>query len=132
MRTRIDNAGNCVKLQIQLYNYTSKEKCPTRTLPLRELNDIFFFFVCRRNSTWWKRRSALERGLTVMSVCGVLITIGLIIGIEVIATKFRTCDKSLAECELTLFSFFSLFVVSSLREMRVSTSDSYGVAICER
>ncbi|XP_057331076.1 neprilysin-2-like isoform X2 [Microplitis mediator] len=45
-----------------------------------------------KNPTWWKRRSALERGLTIIAVCGVLLCIALAISIGVIVTNSRSCN----------------------------------------
>ena len=51
-------------------------------------------FVCFRNPTWWKRRSAMERGLTVIAVSGVLLCIGLAIGIGVLVSNSASCDAT--------------------------------------
>jgi membrane metallo-endopeptidase-like protein 1 len=45
-----------------------------------------------KNPTWWKRRSALERGLTVMAVSAVLLCIALAIGIIVVVSNSGSCD----------------------------------------
>ncbi|XP_074110520.1 M13 family metallopeptidase neprilysin 2 isoform X2 [Cotesia typhae] len=45
-----------------------------------------------KNPTWWKRRSALERGLTIIAVCGVLLCIALAISIGVIVSNSRSCN----------------------------------------
>ncbi|XP_034935733.1 neprilysin-2-like [Chelonus insularis] len=47
-----------------------------------------------KNPTWWKRRSALERGLTVIAVSGVLVCIALAISIGVVVTNSRSCDTA--------------------------------------
>uniref|UniRef100_A0ABD2WDE5 Neprilysin-2 n=1 Tax=Trichogramma kaykai TaxID=54128 RepID=A0ABD2WDE5_9HYME len=47
------------------------------------------------NPTWWKRRSSLERGLTVVAVCAVLAAIGLAIGLVVIAVNSETCKTAM-------------------------------------
>ncbi|CAG5102246.1 Protein of unknown function [Cotesia congregata] len=50
-----------------------------------------------QNPTWWKRRSALERGLTIIAVCGVLLCIALAISIGVIVSNSRSCNGTDAE-----------------------------------
>ncbi|XP_008554183.1 neprilysin-2 isoform X3 [Microplitis demolitor] len=50
-----------------------------------------------KNPTWWKRRSALERGLTIIAVCGVLLCIALAISIGVIVTNSRSCNGTDAD-----------------------------------
>ena len=47
-----------------------------------------------KNPTWWKRRSTLERGLTVIAVCGVLLCIALAVALGVLAANAATCDTS--------------------------------------
>ncbi|KAK2585581.1 hypothetical protein KPH14_010214 [Odynerus spinipes] len=47
-----------------------------------------------KNPTWWKRRSALERGLTVIAVSGVLLCIALAVAIGVLAANAASCDHS--------------------------------------
>ncbi|XP_057330914.1 neprilysin-2-like [Microplitis mediator] len=42
------------------------------------------------DSSWWKRRTTLERGLTIIAVCGVLLCIALAISIGVIVKKSRS------------------------------------------
>lgn len=49
---------------------------------------------CFRNPTWWKRRSTLERGLTVIAVCGVLLCIALAVALGVLVANTATCDTS--------------------------------------
>ncbi|XP_044018489.1 neprilysin-2-like isoform X2 [Aphidius gifuensis] len=46
------------------------------------------------NPTWWKRRSALERGLTVIAVSGGLLCIALAIGIAVVLSNGKSCDDA--------------------------------------
>ncbi|KAI5630566.1 VLP3p-2, transcript variant X2 [Venturia canescens] len=45
-----------------------------------------------KNPTWWKRRSALERGLTVIAVSGILLCIALAVGIAVVISNSGSCD----------------------------------------
>ncbi|XP_012252045.2 neprilysin-2 isoform X2 [Athalia rosae] len=45
-----------------------------------------------KNPTWWRRRSALERGLTITAVIGVLFCVALAIGLAVIASSAKSCD----------------------------------------
>ncbi|XP_015116946.1 neprilysin-2 isoform X2 [Diachasma alloeum] len=45
-----------------------------------------------KNPTWWKRRSAMERGLTVVAVSGILLCIALAIGIGVMVANSKSCD----------------------------------------
>ncbi|XP_017759283.1 PREDICTED: membrane metallo-endopeptidase-like 1 isoform X2 [Eufriesea mexicana] len=47
-----------------------------------------------KNPTWWKRRSALERGLTVIAVCGVLLCIALAVALGVLAANTASCNTS--------------------------------------
>lgn len=54
---------------------------------------LLLMFFCR-NPTWWKRRSALERGLTVVAVSGVLLCVALVIGIAVIASNSGSCNET--------------------------------------
>ncbi|KAK0081613.1 hypothetical protein PV326_007570, partial [Microctonus aethiopoides] len=44
------------------------------------------------NPTWWRRRSALERGLTVLAIVIAFLCIGLAIGIGVLMTNSKSCD----------------------------------------
>ncbi|XP_063988790.1 neprilysin-2 isoform X2 [Diachasmimorpha longicaudata] len=44
------------------------------------------------NPTWWKRRSAMERGLTVVAVSGILLCIAMAIAIGVIVANSNSCD----------------------------------------
>ncbi|KAJ8668512.1 hypothetical protein QAD02_010175 [Eretmocerus hayati] len=46
-----------------------------------------------KNPTWWKRRSALERGLTIVAVCAVLAAAGLAVGLGIIATSYTSCES---------------------------------------
>ncbi|XP_043683237.1 neprilysin-2-like isoform X2 [Vespula pensylvanica] len=46
------------------------------------------------NPTWWKRRSALERGLTVIAVSGVLLCIALAVALGVLAANTASCEQS--------------------------------------
>ncbi|XP_035741301.1 neprilysin-2-like isoform X2 [Vespa mandarinia] len=48
----------------------------------------------RGNPTWWKRRSALERGLTVIAVSGVLLCIALAVALGVLAANAASCEQS--------------------------------------
>lgn len=45
-----------------------------------------------KNPTWWKRRSALERGLTVIAVSGALLCIGLAVALGVLAANTGSCQ----------------------------------------
>lgn len=45
-----------------------------------------------KNPTWWKRRSGLERGLTVIAVSGVLLCVALVVAIAVVATNSASCN----------------------------------------
>ncbi|XP_033323591.2 M13 family metallopeptidase neprilysin 2 isoform X2 [Megalopta genalis] len=45
-----------------------------------------------RNPTWWKRRSGLERGLTVIAVSGVLLCIALVVAIAIVAANTASCN----------------------------------------
>lgn len=45
-----------------------------------------------KNPTWWKRRSALERGLTVIAVSAVLICIGLAVALGILAANTGSCQ----------------------------------------
>ncbi|XP_011312064.1 membrane metallo-endopeptidase-like 1 isoform X2 [Fopius arisanus] len=45
-----------------------------------------------KNPTWWKRRSAMERGLTVVAISGILLCIALAIGIAVLVANSNSCD----------------------------------------
>ncbi|XP_014207883.1 neprilysin-2 [Copidosoma floridanum] len=45
------------------------------------------------NPTWWKRRSALERGLTVVAVCAVLAAVAFAIGLVFVATSVENCES---------------------------------------
>ncbi|XP_078040555.1 M13 family metallopeptidase neprilysin 2 isoform X2 [Augochlora pura] len=47
-----------------------------------------------KNPTWWKRRSGLERGLTVIAVSGVLLCIALVVAIAVVAANTASCNTS--------------------------------------
>ncbi|XP_016921652.1 neprilysin-2 isoform X2 [Apis cerana] len=47
-----------------------------------------------KNPTWWKRRSTLERGLTVIAVCAVLLAIGFAIAFGVLAANVASCNLS--------------------------------------
>ncbi|XP_076238812.1 M13 family metallopeptidase neprilysin 2 isoform X2 [Calliopsis andreniformis] len=47
-----------------------------------------------KNPTWWKRRSALERGLTVIAVSGILLCVALAIALGVLAANTATCNVS--------------------------------------
>ncbi|XP_046742992.1 neprilysin-2 isoform X2 [Diprion similis] len=47
-----------------------------------------------KNPTWWKRRSAMERGLTIVAVTGVLLCVALAVGLAVVATSTGPCDIS--------------------------------------
>nr|KAF7394145.1 hypothetical protein H0235_016740 [Vespula pensylvanica] len=47
-----------------------------------------------KNPTWWKRRSALERGLTVIAVSGVLLCIALAVALGVLAANTASCEQS--------------------------------------
>lgn len=47
-----------------------------------------------KNPTWWKRRSTLERGLTVIAVCAVLLAIGFAIAFGVLAANIASCNVS--------------------------------------
>ncbi|XP_076162839.1 M13 family metallopeptidase neprilysin 2 isoform X1 [Ptiloglossa arizonensis] len=47
-----------------------------------------------KNPTWWKRRSALERGLTVIAVSGVLLCIALAVALGVLAANTTSCVSS--------------------------------------
>ncbi|XP_015511770.2 neprilysin-2 isoform X1 [Neodiprion lecontei] len=47
-----------------------------------------------KNPTWWKRRSAMERGLTIVAVTGVLLCVALAVGLAVVATATGPCDIS--------------------------------------
>ncbi|XP_053978584.1 neprilysin-2 isoform X1 [Hylaeus volcanicus] len=47
-----------------------------------------------KNPTWWKRRSALERGLTVIAVSGVLLCIALAVALGVLAANTASCNAS--------------------------------------
>ncbi|XP_026670737.1 neprilysin-2 isoform X1 [Ceratina calcarata] len=44
-----------------------------------------------KNPTWWKRRSTLERGLTVIAVCGILACIALAVALGVLAANPPSC-----------------------------------------
>ncbi|XP_012288606.1 neprilysin-2 isoform X3 [Orussus abietinus] len=46
------------------------------------------------NPTWWKRRSALERGLTVVAVSAALLCIVLAVGLGILASNSTSCDVS--------------------------------------
>ncbi|XP_043263785.1 neprilysin-2 isoform X2 [Colletes gigas] len=46
------------------------------------------------NPTWWKRRSALERGLTVIAVSGILLCIALAVALGVLAANTVSCSSS--------------------------------------
>ncbi|XP_058793347.1 neprilysin-2-like isoform X3 [Phymastichus coffea] len=52
-----------------------------------------------KNPTWWKRRTALERGLTIMAVCAFLIALALAIGLGVVASNSESCQSSLPNAE---------------------------------
>nr|XP_033323580.1 neprilysin-2 isoform X1 [Megalopta genalis] len=45
-----------------------------------------------KNPTWWKRRSGLERGLTVIAVSGVLLCIALVVAIAIVAANTASCN----------------------------------------
>ncbi|XP_015600086.1 neprilysin-2 isoform X3 [Cephus cinctus] len=47
-----------------------------------------------KNPTWWKRRSALERGLTIVAVSGALLCIALAVALGVLASNVGPCDVS--------------------------------------
>lgn len=47
-----------------------------------------------KNPTWWRRRSALERGLTIIAVCGVLVAIALAIALGVMSSTSQNCDTN--------------------------------------
>ncbi|XP_043483736.1 neprilysin-2 isoform X2 [Leptopilina heterotoma] len=55
------------------------------------------------NPTWWRRRSALERGLTIIAVCGVLTVIALAIAVGVLSSKAQNCasenDSTSSNCK---------------------------------
>ncbi|XP_031827062.2 M13 family metallopeptidase neprilysin 2 isoform X1 [Nomia melanderi] len=46
------------------------------------------------NPTWWKRRSALERGLTVIAVSGVLLSVALAVALGILAANTASCNGS--------------------------------------
>ncbi|XP_024943266.1 neprilysin-2 isoform X2 [Cephus cinctus] len=48
----------------------------------------------KENPTWWKRRSALERGLTIVAVSGALLCIALAVALGVLASNVGPCDVS--------------------------------------
>lgn len=52
-----------------------------------------------KNPTWWKRRSALERGLTVVGVCAILLAVALAIGLGVVASNSASCEPALTRAE---------------------------------
>lgn len=60
----------------------------------RTNGDRFTFVYNSRNPTWWKRRSALERGLTVIAVSGVLLCIALAVALGVLAANTASCEHS--------------------------------------
>ncbi|XP_066597327.1 neprilysin-2 isoform X2 [Prorops nasuta] len=47
-----------------------------------------------KNPTWWKRRSALERGLTVVAVSGVLLCVALAVALGVFVANSAKCEMS--------------------------------------
>ncbi|CAL7951571.1 unnamed protein product [Xylocopa violacea] len=51
------------------------------------------------NPTWWKRRSSLERGLTVIAVCGVLVCIALAVALGILAANTASCNTSSENAE---------------------------------
>ncbi|CAL7951567.1 unnamed protein product [Xylocopa violacea] len=52
-----------------------------------------------KNPTWWKRRSSLERGLTVIAVCGVLVCIALAVALGILAANTASCNTSSENAE---------------------------------
>lgn len=53
---------------------------------------IFFYiepsiFFCDRSKSWWQQRTSLEKTLTVICVLGVLLSIGLLVGLIVVAVQ---------------------------------------------
>ncbi|CAL7951565.1 unnamed protein product [Xylocopa violacea] len=56
-------------------------------------------FTTTRNPTWWKRRSSLERGLTVIAVCGVLVCIALAVALGILAANTASCNTSSENAE---------------------------------
>ena len=66
--------------------------CITKGIPR-----LYFFLSLsfNRNPTWWKRRSSLERGLTVIAVCAVLVAAALAIGLGVVASNSEACEPTL-------------------------------------
>ncbi|CAK9798490.1 Nep2 [Anthophora plagiata] len=57
-------------------------------------DNVYKMTTFNRNPTWWKRRSALERGLTVIAVCGVLLCIALAVALGVVVANTASCDVS--------------------------------------
>ncbi|XP_076754338.1 M13 family metallopeptidase neprilysin 2 isoform X2 [Xylocopa sonorina] len=52
-----------------------------------------------KNPTWWKRRSSLERGLTVIAVCGILVCIALAVALGILAANTVSCNTSSENAE---------------------------------
>ncbi|KAK9304003.1 hypothetical protein QLX08_004498 [Tetragonisca angustula] len=57
-------------------------------------DNVYKMTTLDRNPTWWKRRSTLERGLTVIAVCGVLLCIALAVALGVLAANTMSCNVS--------------------------------------
>jgi len=74
---------------------------PSRDSPsiLVTLSLCLFFFLSSslriscRNPTWWKRRSGLERGLTVIAVSGFLLCVALAVALGILAAN-TTCGAT--------------------------------------
>lgn len=52
-----------------------------------------------KNPTWWKRRSSLERGLTMIAISAVLLCIALAVGLGVFVTNSAPCDVASSSAE---------------------------------
>ncbi|XP_029033207.1 neprilysin-2 isoform X2 [Osmia bicornis bicornis] len=57
-------------------------------------DNVYKLTTTDRNPTWWKRRSALERGLTVIAVSGVLVCIALAVALGVLAANTASCSSA--------------------------------------
>ncbi|XP_011866367.1 PREDICTED: membrane metallo-endopeptidase-like 1 isoform X1 [Vollenhovia emeryi] len=56
-------------------------------------NDVYGVTTVKGNPTWWKRRSGLERGLTVIAVSGFLLCIALAVALGILAAN-TTCNTT--------------------------------------
>lgn len=63
---------------------------------------FYFILSSHRNPTWWKRRSGLERGLTVIAVSGFLLCIALAVALGILASN-RTCNTASRPGKSTYF-----------------------------